>query len=287
MILVPMPDHPYYHWQARVQYRELARQGRAVTYLVYTRGRRGPSRALKRALPESAVEWWGDWRTPEEMTYNAAMKPWLVGKWLERWPEAETDAHMVLDPDAIPTEHFEMPRVTEVDWAATDTDTYTGAAYLESKNAWEPLCASLGAENPPRQGVGAQVVFTGSAAHLWSLVAQESIRVHGILSDIEPPDGELPVQAWCAEMYVMPILAAQQGIEVQADPSMDMVWAGDDIEGWQGAGFFHNAGVTEENGRDFCKLRYRNSDPARDLSRLRKVISPESASYPLLDMLNQ
>src|SRR5699024_5339743 len=63
--------------------------------------------------------------------------------------------------------------------------------------------------------------------------------------------------------------------------------AGDDIEGWQAAGFFHNAGITEEAGRDFCKLRYRNSDPARDVSRLSQVITTEPASYPLLDMHNQ
>src|SRR5699024_7765962 len=132
MILVPMPDHPYYHWQSRVQYRELARQGRAVTYLVYTRGRRGPCRALKRALPEEAVEGWGAWRTPAARIYNAAMKPGRVGEWLERSPEAETDAHRVIDPDAIPTEHFEMPRVNESEWAATDTDPYTGTGYLES-----------------------------------------------------------------------------------------------------------------------------------------------------------
>lgn len=286
MILVPMPDHPYYHWQARVQYQELARQGRAVTYLVYTRGKRGPSRALKKTLPREAVEVWQDWRTRDQMIYNPAMKPWLVGKWLERQPEAIDDAHLILDPDAIPTEHFEMPRVTEMDWAATDTDSYTGAAYLESKGAWEKLCEAVGAVQPPIRGVGAQVAFTGSDAKFWMDVATTSISMFGLLDSIDPPEPEtVPVQSWCAEMYVTPLLAANVGIEMHADPSMSMVWAGDDAEDWETAGFFHNAGVTEENGRDFCKLNYRNRDPSKDLDRLRTVISPESASHRFLAML--
>lgn len=286
MILVPMPDHPYYVWQARVQYRELVRQGRAVTYLVYTRGRRSPSRALKRALPESAVEWWHDWRTPEQMTYNPAMKPWLVGKWLDKWPEAQGDAHLILDPDAIPTEHFEMPRVTEADWAATDTDTYTGTGYLKSKQAWEPLCDALAVDQTPIRGVGAQVVFSGVDGAFWDDVAQESIRLFHILDDLPTPPGEgYPVQAWCSEMYVTPLIAGSRGIEMHADPTMSMVWAGDDAEGWERAGFFHNAGVREENGRDFCKLSYQRSDPSRDLARIRRIVSPESASWRFVDML--
>lgn len=286
MILVPMPDHPYYHWQARVQQRELERQGRAVTYLVYTRGRRGPTRALKRSLPENVVEHWKDWRTPAQMVYNPAMKPWLVGKWLERYPEAIDDAHLILDPDAIPTEHFEMPKMTEVDWAATDTHSYTGAEYLESKGAWEKLCEAVGAVQPPRRGVGAQVVFTGSEAKFWMDIATTSIDAYRLLDSIDPPAPEtVPVQSWCAEMYVTPIMAGTVGIEINPDPSMSMVWAGDNVEDWETAGFFHNAGVTEENGRDFCKLRYRNGDPSRDIARLRRVVSPESASYPFISML--
>lgn len=277
MILVPMPDHPYYVWQARVQYRELLRQGRAVTYLVYTRDRRSPSRALKRALPESAVEWWNDWRSPEQMTYNPAM---LVGKWLDRWPEAHGDAHLILDHDAIPTEHFEMPRVTEVEWAATDTDSYTGTEYLKSKQAWAPLCDALAVDQTPIRGVGAQVVFTGVDGAFWDTVARESIRLFHILDDLPTPEGEeYPVQAWCSEMYVTPLIAGLRGIEMRADPSMSMIWA----EDWESAGFFHNAGVMEENGRDFCKLSYQSSDPVRDLKR--QIVSPESASWRFVDMI--
>ena len=276
LILVPLSDHPYYLWQALVQAVYLRDRGWPVAYLVYCQG--APSDRLRTLMGAGLADWhvWADWRTHK--TYNAAMKPWLVGKYLAAHPD--TGPVLVLDPDALPLRQW--PDAVPGVLYGTDTDSYTGPAYLKSKGAWEPLCDLVGVDPGVGDvpGVGAQYV-TDLPGPWWEAIAELSVVAHRLLSTIPAPAGDpYPVQAWCAEMYVTQLAAIRDGIRPVAHPDMGMVWANGPRSGWESHGFFHDAGQTAEDGRHFCKITHQSSPWGKPLA-----VSPESASAPYVDLI--
>lgn len=275
-VVVALSDHPYYLWQALVQAVELKRLGLPTTYLVYTSGRE-PSATLQRLMEAALADWhvWRDWRTSR--TYNAAMKPWLVGRWLEAYPEHVDTRFTLIDPDCIPTRE-PAAEVTPTRWAGTDTDSYTGPDYLRSKpGVWEGLCDLVGVDQEvaDRPGAGAQVTALGQPAEFWTTVALKSIKAYRFLQA-----SRTDVQAWCAEMYVTSLEAARRGISLDIEPSYEMVWANGPASGWETAGFHHSAGVTVENGRDFCKISHQRSPWGKELE-----VHPESASARYVELI--
>lgn len=280
MILVPLPDHPYYLWQALVQAVWLAEHGWPASYLVYCQST--PSDRLRALMGAGLAHWhvWPDWRT--DRSYNACMKPWLIGKYLTAHPGCVNDQLLILDPDALPLRPW--PDAQPGVLLGTDTDSYTGPGYLQGRAAWEPLCNLVGID--PAQatapGVGAQYVTTGLPGSWWEAVAQLSIEAHRLLSGIPSPDAGHPVQAWCAEMYVTQLAAIRDGIEPRTDPSMGMVWANGPRAEWGSAGFFHDAGQEHEDGQHFCKLTHQTSPWGKPLT-----VAAESASAPYIDLIRR
>lgn len=288
--VVPLPDEDFYLWQAIVQAVELDRLGWPVTYLVYHQGKYPSPHALRLAKL-APVEFWREWRTPQQFGYNAAMKPWLVGKWLERRPEY-SGPFLLLDPDAVPTGATTLPEPTATTWYGTDTDSYTGPGYIRSKGEglWLEVCELVGvdpayAEQFP--GIGAQYATAGSTSEFWCAVAEKSIEVYQHVSSGESiarytPEGEHPLQSWTAEMYVMQLEMVRRGVTPVVSPEMEMVWADGPASGWERVGFFHDAGQVESNGRDFHKQTFQRS-PWRQ----RIKVSPESASARYVELIRR
>src|SRR5690606_15389865 len=93
---------------------------------------------------------------------------------------------------------------------------------------------------------------------------------------------DYPVQAWCSEMYIMQFEMLRRGIKPLTSAEMDMVWATHDDGDWETKGFFHNAGVTEANGRDFHKMEHQRSPWGKDI-----YVNPESASHRYLQLVRE
>lgn len=286
MILVPLPDHPYYLWQALVQAVYLKGKGWPVTYLVYTVGQPTPSPRLRALMGAGVASWhvWPEWRPGAYRGYDACMKPWLVGKFLAAHPELVDESLLIVDPDALPLRPW--PEAVPGVLYGTDTDSYTGPGYLRSKGAWEPLCSLVGVDPDTASsvpGVGAQYVTTGLPGAWWEAVGELSIVAHRLLTSIPAPAGDpYPVQAWCAEMYVTQLAAIRDGITPTSHPGMSMVWANGPRDGWEREGFFHDAGQFVEDGRHFCKTSHQNSPWRRPVS-----VDPGSASAPYVDLIKQ
>ena len=287
MILVPLPDHPYYLWQALVQAVYLKGKGWPVTFLVYKRGP-APSTRLLRIMGAGLGEWlvWDEWRPAGRRGYNAAMKPWLVGKFLEENPHLVGEQLLILDPDALPLRQW--PGTIKGVLYGTDTDSYTGPEYLQSKNAWFPLCELVGVD-PDRaakyRGVGAQYVTTGLPGAWWEAVAELSVEAFKLLQRIPvPPGDQYAVQAWCAEMYVTQLAAIRDGVTPIGHGGMNMVWANGPLGAWETHGFFHDAGQHVPDPKHLCKTIYQSSpwglkEPLR--------VDPDSASAPYVDLIRQ
>lgn len=273
--LIPLPDHPFYLWQALVQMHAL--DGKDAQWLIYCPS--GKPSGLLAAIMQSGIARiaaWPDWQ--RDGAYHAAMKPWLVGKWLTA--ENYEGSVCVIDPDVIPTGNM-LPIAQVGTLTGTDTDSYTGPAYLQSKGCWEALCALVGVDPDlasQMPGIGAQYVFRGLCGAWWEDVAQLSIKAFHLLSE-HPSD----VQVWCAEMYATQLAAIRDGLEVLSDPWMEMVWADGDAQGWQSAAFFHDAGVPEPREGIFCKGSWQHSPFGRNVP----PVDPSTAGFHYLELIRE
>lgn len=288
-VVVPLPDEDFYLWQAVVQAVELKRLGWDVTYLVYHQARQ-PSKHAARLTRLAAVEFWRDWRDAKHYVYNPAMKPWLVGRWLEREPNP--GPFLLIDPDVIPTGATTMPEPTADTWYGTDTDSYTGPGYIRSKGEglWLEVCELVGVDPAQAErfrGIGAQYATAGSTSEFWCAVAEKSLEVFRHVTTQESlarytPEGEYPLQSWTAEMYVWQLEAIRLGIAPVVSPAMEMVWADGPVADWKRVGFFHDAGQVVDNGKDFCKLTFQISPWHGPIP-----VDPASASYRYAEMIRR
>ena len=269
--LIPLSDHPFYLWQALVQHAA----GVKGTWLIYRHNRQNSRYldAFQRSGASTVV--WDDWRISK--TYNPMMKPALVGHWLTA-NQTDEDV-LVIDPDVIPTGR-QLPVGRRNVILGTDTDWYTGPAWLQSKRALEPICEYLEVDPDDASaylGIGAQYIFKGIPGEFWLEVAEKSVAVYEILTK-HPIDA----QAWCAEMYVTHILAVKYGYQPTPSSNMSMMWANGSVQDWDTTAFFHDAGQPIDNHRDFHKGTYQ-------LSPFRKTIrvAQESASSRYVELIKE
>lgn len=269
--LVPTSDHPFYLWQALVQIH--AMRGSPARWLFYCPRR--PSKILSAMMAAGIadIDVWPDWK--RDHRYNASMKPWLVGKYLTEHPE--DGSVLIIDPDVIPTGR-PLPALGSARFLGTDTDDYSGPAWLDTKGALEPLCDLVGVDADQvraYRGIGAQYLTAGIPGPWWEEVAQLSILAHRLLS-AHPVDA----QPWCAEMYVTHLAAVRDGYAPTPHEDMAMVWADGPATGWTTHGFFHDAGVTSPRPGIFCKSTWQRSPFGRPVD-----VRADTAGYRYLELI--
>ena len=97
-----------------------------------------------------------------------------------------------------------------------------------------------------------------------------------------PKNHEYPVQAWCAEMCMQQYETIRVGFTPVADERLQFHWANHNAAEWDERTYFHNAGVTAENGRDFCKITWQSSPFHKQIK-----VSPEPASARYVDLIRK
>lgn len=290
--VIPLPDDPFYLWQMLVQATAFEKQGVDPTYLVYYDKRESGYLQAIRHHTDYTIRSYQDPRGTAfgERIYGPAMKPMLMGMAaVEASDVLPKERYLYLDPDVVLTRPLdELPS----GWHCSDTDSYTGPGYLKSKggNLWEWLCdlCNVGPSHAELyRGVGAQYVCWGDEAPaMWFQIAQRSVEAWKHMAknarSFWPEGDEHPVQAWCAEMYITQLTAIQHLEQPYADPNMGFIWAGGHVDEWDDPKmmFFHDAGVPDPNGRDFCKGKHQRSPFGRRIE-----VSRESASLPYVEMI--
>lgn len=272
MFLIPTSDHPFYLWQCLVQMHVL--NGLPSRWLFYCETG-SPSKILRAIMDAGIADItaWPDWQ--RDRHYNAAMKPWLVGKYLAANPE--TGPVTIIDPDVIPTGQ-PLPDARVGVLLGTDTDHYTGPKWLGSKGVLEPLSELVGVDVEAVRstaGIGAQYISSGIPGAWWEGVAETSARAYRLLKAQPAVDA----QPWCAEMYVTHLAAVRDGYMPTPDERMSMVWADGRSDGWDSCGFFHDAGVTEWRPGVFHKGTWQRSPFGREVP----DVNPGNAGRRYLD----
>ena len=134
--------------------------------------------------------------------------------------------------------------------------------------------------------IGAQYFVKDAGADFWFNVERNSVKAYHHMietADQYKPEGhEYPIQAWCAEMYMQQYETIRAGFTPVADERLQFHWANHNVAEWDERAYFHNAGVTAENGRDFCKITWQTSPFRKEIS-----VSPESASFRYVDLIRR
>jgi hypothetical protein len=180
---------------------------------------------------------WADWRT--DKTYNAAMKPWLVGKYLAA--HTDTGPVLVLDPDALPLRQW-PDAVPGVLYGRTRTPT--PARVPEIQGCVGALCDLVGVDRVWAMcGCGAQYV-TDLPGPWWEAIAELSVVAHRLLSTIPAPAGDpTRFRRGALRCYVTQLAAIRDGIRLWRTRNGHGLgqWS---RSGWESHGFFHDAGQT-------------------------------------------
>lgn len=296
--VIPIPDSPYYLWQALVQmanFRELGYEDDAHYPIIYFNDR--PSDLLLRLWESDEIRaflhLYPD--TRDDTSYSASMKPWLLGKFFEQFPEESSHVYNYLDPDCVFTRPMDFAPFLGDDnrWYGSDTRSYTGAQYIREKGEqlFLDLCAI--ADVAPEDvlthdenTIGAQYFIKNAGSDFWFDVERKSVMAYqhmrNTASLYQPPGHQYPIQAWCAEMYLQQFETVRAGFTPVASDLMSFCWANAPAEAWDTHAYFHDAGQPTENGRDFCKITWQSSPFGKDIT-----VSPESASYRYLELIRR
>lgn len=295
--IVPIPDTPYYLWQALVQmtnFRELGYEDDAHYPIVYFGD--GPSALLLRLWESddvrSFLHAYPD--TREDRSYSPSMKPWLMGKFFEQFPDEKHSVYNYLDPDCVFTKPMDFtPFEADDRWYGSDTRNYTGAQYIRDKGEqlFLDLCEITGISpelvlQQDANTLGAQYFVKNAGSDFWFDVERKSVIAYqhmvATADQFHPAGHRYPVQAWCAEMYVQQFETIRAGFEPVATELMRFCWANAPRAAWAENPYFHDAGQPTENGRDFCKLTWQSSPFRKQIE-----VSPESASFEYVELIRR
>lgn len=271
--IVPFPDTPYYLWQVLVQINNFRKFGYEVDtyYLVCYFNNRVSDVAKKIAASDnikSTFRFYPDERT--DLTYTASIKPWLMAKFFEEYPEEKENIFIYLDPDLIFLKPIDWIKYSHDDiWYESDTSSYLNSIYIKSKGEqlFNDMCdiveisPDLVIANDYNCG-GAQYVTKNNTCSFWYEVSELSTVLYKYMVDTAKnyqPEGQTyPIQAWTSEMWVTNWIHWRNGGKTRTVKELNFHWANHSIK-YLEHDMYHNAGVTINDGEHFCKIAYQVS----------------------------
>lgn len=220
--------------------------------------------------------------------YLPAIQPHIMKKHFQRYPELKDEPIFYHDCDFVFTRPFDFgPFLNDSLWYFSNTTSYMGARYIESKgyhktktsNDGKPIsllddmarvlgmCSCLARAHEKETG-GAQKLMKNLTAEYWDRVEKGSKDLYDFLiahKDEYGPGEKNDIQVWTASMWAELWTAWLMGVFVKTPPEFDFAWATDPIERWEMHSFFHNAGVVDSENGLFFKGAYSKRLPYGDV----------------------
>ena len=215
--------------------------------------------------------------------YAPAVQPHILAKHFDKHPYLQDEAIFFHDCDFLFTRFFDFsPYLNDDNWYFSNTDSYIGADYLESKGSRVNekgeeisilddmakvigICACKIRSNRGRAG-GAQKLMKNVTSEYWRNVEEDSINLYNWLLTYKDmyTEGVNDIQVWTASMWAELWNALKIGINVMTPKDFDFAWATCHISKWYEHPFFHNAGVLNDKQGMFYKASYRDKFPYND-----------------------
>lgn len=277
--IIAFPDVPNYLWQVLVQMNNFARYGYDVDthYLIGCFNGNVSKRAMKifgSDKVKSKIHFYHD--TRHDVQYPASLKPWLMSRYFRDFPKEKDSVYVYLDPDVIFLEDIDWAKFSSDDiWYESDTRSYLNTAYIKSKGdgLLQEMCDSVGiskdvvVENDLNAG-GAQYILKNNTFELWDSVWRKSIDLYKVmLASVEKYKGQYkthPIQYWTSEMWTTNWCAWLSGVETKVSDDLHFHFANHFISGPKHK-IFHNAGITVNDGKHFCRIAYPSSPFNKEL----------------------
>ena len=220
---------------------------------------------LQGKFPDAKFFFYRDDRT--DRTYPPSVQANIMKKHFKKFPELKDSAVFFHDCDFVFTSYFDFePYLNDNKWYFSDTRSYMGANYIESKGAGllEGMCSVIGmcpclARANAQNTGGAQKLMKNLTEEYWQRVENGSVGIYKWLIDNKDNFGENKhndIQIWTSSMWSELWNAWNMGFEVVTPMEFNFCWATDMIEKWDSVKFFHNAGVTSDREDLFFKGKY-------------------------------
>lgn len=315
------PNDSYFIWQLEVQLHNFRKYGYSdkARILVYKHNLRKDGedfmhlwKALEAKYPEAKFFYYEDptgglQKCMSMYEYIPLLRPWLLAKHFKEFPELKDDAIFYLDSDVVFTKKLDFTPLLEDDIAyLSDTRSYIGAAYLDSKEKdtlpdkleqykAENILRSVANRVGIREDIiranqdgsgGAQYLLKNIDHEFWEQVFVNCIEIRTYFRSVNRryfENEDRGIQSWCADMWAVLWTLWKRGTETKCPLELDFAWATDDISKWDRVYLYHDAGAStrpvREGHRLFHKreLKYVNNEVTpmeEDLS----FVSPEYCS---------
>jgi hypothetical protein len=220
-------------------------------------------------------------------TYIPSVKPYLISKWLEEYPEFG-ELFFLHDADIIFRELPDFNQLLNDDICyLSDTIGYIGYNYImDCCNRYEKIhptsekgqllqemvdvigvsidCVKCNQENSG----GGQYLIKNTDHNLWEKIYNDCTPLYNQMLDYQKrfPINPGEIQFWTAEMWSLLWNLWLHGHKTEITKELDFSWATDSIEIYEKRPILHMAGVTNDlKTTKFYKGDYINLDPIMKL----------------------
>ena len=210
-------------------------------------------------------------------SYTSSIRPNILKQHFKKFPQLEEECVFYHDCDIIFTKYPDFIHDLcgdDLDWYVSDTISYLGYNYVESKGSdvLNLMCEVIGihpelVKKKENQSGGAQYLMKKVDWIFWDKVEKDceklfkEVTALNIQKKIEDPSHH-EIQIWCSDMWAIAWNAWMRGYNTNVIPELNFAWATDDISKWEESYIMHNAGVTQEISKDFFyKAQYTNKLP--------------------------
>jgi len=284
------PDVPYFHWQIKLYTHNFIEKGidpkNIHVILAMAHGATTPSEGAKELLNQGYnVHFYKDDR--DKKSYIPSIKPYLVSKWLEEYPEFGK-VFFLHDADIIFNYLPDFDKLLSDDISyLSDTIGYIGYNYImdcceryekkhqksEKGQLIKEMADVVGLDvktikdNQENSG-GGQYIIKNTDYKLWDKIYKDCTPLYDQMLDYQRrfPINPGQIQFWTAEMWSLLWNLWLNKNETKITKDLDFSWATDDIKKYEETPILHMAGVTDNlKGTKFYKGEYINVDPIKSL----------------------
>lgn len=290
VFVTAQPDVPYFHWQVRIYVHNFVEKGIKpeqihVIFSIFGRDKKPTEESLSLKSLGINVHHYLDER--KSKYYIPSIKPYLVYKWLEQYPEFG-DYFFLHDADII---FRELPNFDKLlndnKIYLSDTIGYIGYNYimdcceryerqypnsrkgqlLEEMSNIVGISVDKIKQNQPNSG-GGQYIIKNTNSSIWEKIYLDCTPLYNQMLDYQKrfPINPGEIQFWTAEMWSLLWNLWLHGYETQIIDELSFSWATDSLDVYNNHPILHMAGVTDNlKSTKFYKGDFINVNPLEKL----------------------
>lgn len=295
IFLSAQPDDPYFHWQVEVLIHNFMAVGINPNWIELVFGHwNEPSQEYWNLANRYPYVRFFNYKRTISSSYVSIVRPDVLEQHFEHYPELRGEVIFYHDSDIVFRELPDFDKFfNDHYWYLSDTVSYIGAEYIQSKSPTmlSNLSAIVGIDpkvliNNQRNSGGAQTLAKGMTTEFWRKTKEDAISLYDYMVHCEEEERSLlttdqllsynPIQKWCADMWALLWNAWLSGAETRVVSELNFSWATSSIQEYNNCSIMHNAGATTSADGLFYKGEYINKSPFdADLS----WVKPNCASH--------